>query len=88
LLINKANLKSISTTSAIIMHQNFRFRRAGNIMTEGKKWEEIRLFTLKHLRDFGFDKNYMGNATSGEVNGALETLKDLTLYKEILISQW
>jgi len=47
----------------------------GVINTEGKVWETQRRFTLKHLRDFGFGKNYMEGLIMEEVKDFIDWLK-------------
>jgi len=45
-------------------------------MSEGNTWETQRRFTLKHLRDFGFKKNFMENLILDEVREVLVAFKE------------
>lgn len=47
----------------------------GVVNTEGEHWEELRRFTLRQLRDFGFGKNSMEESIMLEVNELIEGLK-------------
>jgi len=42
--------------------------------TEGTHWDELRQFTLRQLRDFGFGKNTMQDSIMLEVNEFIELL--------------
>jgi len=46
----------------------------GIINSEGPHWEEVRQFTLRQLRDFGFGKNTMQESIMTEVNEFIELL--------------
>ncbi|CAG7731399.1 unnamed protein product, partial [Allacma fusca] len=47
----------------------------GIILTTGQEWQDQRRFTLRHLRDFGFGKNYMEGLIEEEVDELLDWLK-------------
>ncbi|CAG7730308.1 unnamed protein product, partial [Allacma fusca] len=47
----------------------------GISLTNGQEWQDQRRFTLRHLRDFGFGKNYMGALIQEEVDELLVWLK-------------
>ncbi|CAG7734935.1 unnamed protein product [Allacma fusca] len=49
--------------------------RHGIMLTSGQEWQEQRRFTLRHLRDFGFGKNYMESLILDEVDELIEWLK-------------
>ncbi|CAG7733123.1 unnamed protein product [Allacma fusca] len=49
--------------------------RHGIMLTSGQEWQEQRRFTLRHLRDFGFGKNYMEGLILEEVDELIEWLK-------------
>jgi hypothetical protein len=52
--------------------------RAHGIMnTEGAEWEELRRFTLRQLRDFGFGKQTMETYIMDELNELIQRLKDM-----------
>jgi len=42
--------------------------------TEGPRWEEVRLFTLRQLRDFGFGKHTMQDLIMIEVTEFIELM--------------
>jgi len=44
------------------------------INAEGPHWEELRQFTLRQLRDFGFGKNTMQESIMTEVNEFVELM--------------
>ncbi|OXA43620.1 methyl farnesoate epoxidase [Folsomia candida] len=44
--------------------------------TEGEHWEELRRFTLRQLRDFGFGKNTMEESIMTEVTELIDGLKE------------
>jgi methyl farnesoate epoxidase/farnesoate epoxidase len=46
------------------------------VSTEGEHWEQLRRFTLRQLRDFGFGKNSMEESIMMEVNEFIELLKE------------
>jgi hypothetical protein len=45
------------------------------INSDGENWEQLRRFTLRQLRDFGFGKNSMEETIMVEVNEFLDILK-------------
>jgi len=45
-------------------------------MAEGSTWETQRRFTLRHLRGFGFKKNFMENLILDEVKQVLMSFKE------------
>lgn len=47
----------------------------GVVASDGKEWVEQRRFTLRHLRDFGFGKNYMESLIMDEANEFISWLK-------------
>jgi len=47
----------------------------GIINTEGEHWEEIRRFTIRHLRDFGFGKASMESLIMDELREVLAWMK-------------
>ncbi|XP_021967566.2 cytochrome P450 2J6 [Folsomia candida] len=49
----------------------------GIINTEGKPWEDLRRFTLRQLRDFGFGKNTMEAFIMDEVMEVLDWMKSV-----------
>jgi len=48
----------------------------GVINSEGPHWEEVRNFTRRQLRDFGFGKNTMQESIMTEVNEFIELIED------------
>ncbi|XP_021957315.1 methyl farnesoate epoxidase [Folsomia candida] len=48
----------------------------GIISTEGEHWEELRRFTLRQLRDFGFGKGTMEDSIMLEVRDLIDSLKE------------
>jgi len=48
----------------------------GVVNSEGPHWEELRQFTLRQLRDFGFGKNEMQASIMAEVNAFIELIGD------------
>lgn len=49
----------------------------GIVNTEGQDWEELRRFTLRQLRDFGFGRNTMEESIMLEVTELIEWLKEV-----------
>ncbi|CAG7816040.1 unnamed protein product [Allacma fusca] len=49
----------------------------GITLASGQEWQEQRRFTFRHLRDFGFGKNYMEELIQEEVDELLGWLKYL-----------
>ncbi|CAG7836749.1 unnamed protein product [Allacma fusca] len=47
----------------------------GILLSEGQTWVEQRRFTLRHLRDFGFGKQYMEDLIMDEVKDMIDDLK-------------
>ncbi|CAG7786840.1 unnamed protein product, partial [Allacma fusca] len=47
----------------------------GIMLTSGQEWQDQRRFTLRHLRDFGFGKNYMEQLILEEVDETIHWLK-------------
>jgi hypothetical protein len=45
------------------------------INSDGENWEQLRRFTLRQLRDFGFGKHSMEETIMVEVNEFLDILK-------------
>jgi len=56
----------------------------GLLFSEGKTWESQRKFTIKHLRDFGFKKQYMESLLLNEVKELISTFEE-HLDKPLLI---
>lgn len=49
---------------------------SGIVNTEGEHWEELRRFSLRQLRDFGFGKTSMEDLVMAEVNELIEIWKE------------
>lgn len=47
----------------------------GIINTEGEHWEQLRRFTLRQLRDFGFGKSTMESLIMEELQEVIERMK-------------
>ncbi|CAG7817746.1 unnamed protein product, partial [Allacma fusca] len=47
----------------------------GIALSTGQEWQDQRRFALRHLRDFGFGKNYMEGLIQEEVDELLDRLK-------------
>ncbi|XP_021956868.1 methyl farnesoate epoxidase [Folsomia candida] len=69
-----------SAFSGRIDFRNFDFimdgKLHGIINTQGDHWEELRRFTLRQLRDFGFGKGTMEDSIMLEVRDLIESLKE------------
>lgn len=61
----------------IVLLIQFSFFFAGIIFSSGKIWKDLRRFTLRNLRDFGFSKtNLMENAQQEELEYFRDYLKE------------
>ncbi|XP_035714572.1 methyl farnesoate epoxidase [Folsomia candida] len=76
-------VKEIFSDSAFSGRMNFKDfdfildgKLHGLVNTEGEHWEELRRFTLRQLRDFGFGKNTMEESIMLEVNELIDGLKE------------
>lgn len=62
------------------MNLNFKFNCGnfwvGIINAEGEDWEQLRRFTIRQLRDFGFGKNAMEDYIRDELQDFLDWLKE------------
>jgi len=70
---------TLSRNVAVIwscMCEKFRLWVLGVINSEGPHWEQLRQFTLRQLRDFGFGKNTMQESIMTEVNEFIELMVD------------
>jgi len=47
----------------------------GVVRSQGESWEQLRRFTLRQLRDFGFGKSSMESMIMDEVNVILRWMK-------------
>jgi len=64
------------------MHVNFVKKKYSNLLlglirSEGESWEQLRRFTLRQLRDFGFGKNSMELLIMEEVKEILNWMKSM-----------
>jgi len=68
------NTKVVSLFRQFLINIVF-FISVGIVFSEEARWESLRRFTLKHLRDFGFRKQHMETLLSNEVKELLSSFK-------------
>ena len=71
-----ANVRVIAATNQNLSDQvkGYKGRMMGIAHTEGQVWTELRRFTLKHLRNFGFGKQKSDGIIQDEANYAIGKL--------------
>jgi hypothetical protein len=58
---------------------------SGLIFTDGPYWLELRRFTLRHLRDFGYGKTNMESLIMHEVDDLIQEMRSKDTFQVITI---